>query len=67
MASLGFGIVCVFVAVKVLRLPEDAFENKLNGLSGLEKSGPKWYYRFVRSLFWALGGLGVAMIVLRFF
>lgn len=67
MASLGFGIVCILVAAKVLRLPEDMFEKKLNTISGVEKNGPRWYYQFIRGLFWMLGGLGAAMIVLRFF
>lgn len=66
MTSLGFGIVCIWLAVMVLRMPVEEFQKKWDNLTGAKKSGPLSYYQFVRNLFWAVGAAGVAMVFLRF-
>ena len=66
MTSLIFGVVLICLAVMVLRLPEEQFRRELDQLTGGRGHGTG-YYKFVRGLLWALGALGAAMIVLRFF
>lgn len=66
MTSLLLGIVCIYLAFAVLRLPEEKFREEVDRLTGNRKH-PKGYYRMLRGLFWVLGALGAAMILLRFF
>lgn len=66
MTSLLLGIVCIYLAVTVLRLPRERFRQELARLTGGRKQ-PEGYYTAVRGLFWALGAAGAAMILLRFF
>lgn len=66
MTSLILGLACIYLAVTVLRLPEERFRAEIARLTGgrEQKAG---YYKLIRGLFWVLGALGAAMIVLRFF
>ena len=66
MTSLLLGIVCIYLSFTVLRLPDEKFRDEITRLTG---KGPhsEGYYKVIRGLFWALGGLGMAMILLRFF
>lgn len=66
MTSLLLGIVCIYLAVTVLRLPQDKFRQEVARLTGGRKQS-EGYYMVIRGLFWALGNLGAAMILLRFF
>ena len=66
MTSLILGIACIYLAVTVLRLPEEKLREEVARLTGGRGQRPG-YYKLVRGLFWALGALGAAMIVLRFF
>lgn len=66
MTSLLLGIVCIYLAVMVLRLPEERFREEVARLTGVRKHS-EGYYKMIRGLFWGLGALGAAMIVLRFF
>lgn len=66
MTSLILGIACICLAVMVLRLPEERFREELARLTG-GREQPEGYYKLIRGLFWALGALGAAMILLRFF
>ncbi len=65
MTSLVFGIVCIYLAVIILRMPEKQFCIELDQITGREHS-PR-YYAVMRGLIWAIGFTGVAMIMLRFF
>lgn len=65
MTSLLLGIVCIYLAFTVLRLPEEQFRQEVACLTGGRKQ-PEGYYMVIRGLFWALGALGAAMILLRF-
>ena len=65
MTSLLLGIVCIYLAFTVLRLPEDQFRQEVARLTGGRKQ-PEGYYMVIRGLFWARGALGAAMILLRF-
>ena len=65
MTSLLLGIVCIYLAFTVLRLQEDQFRQEVARLTGGRKQ-PEGYYMVIRGLFWALGALGAAMILLRF-
>ena len=49
----------------MLRLPQERFRQEVARLTGGRKQ-PEGYYMVVRGLFWALGNLGAAMILLRF-
>lgn len=66
MTSLILGIACIYLAVTVLRLPEEKFRREVDRLTG-GREQRMGYYKLVRGLFWVLGALGAAMIVLRFF
>lgn len=66
MTSLLLGIVCIYLAFMVLRLPQEKFRQEVARLSGGRKQS-EGYYMLIRGLFWALGAVGVAMILLRFF
>lgn len=66
MTSLLLGIVCIYMAFMVLRLPEEKFREEVDRLTGARKHS-QGYYGMIRGLFWALGALGAAMILLRFF
>ena len=66
MTSLLLGIVCIYLAFTALRLPEETFRAEVVRLTGNRKH-PKGYYKMLRGLFWVLGALGTAMILLRFF
>ena len=65
MTSLLLGIVCIYLAFTVLRMPEEQFRQEVARLTGRRKQ-PEGYYMVIRGLFWALGALGAAMILLRF-
>ncbi len=65
MTSLLLGIICIYLAFTVLRLPEEQFRQEIARLTGGRKQ-PEGYYMVIRGLFWALGALGAAMILLRF-
>lgn len=65
MSSLFFGVVCIYLAFIILRMPREQFEGELDQITG--KSHGEGYYRFMRGLVWALGAAGAAAIVLRFF
>lgn len=67
MTSLIFGVICIYFAVTILRIPEDRFKQELDQISGHRKGHSPQYYQVIRGLLWAIGFLGVAMIVLRFF
>ena len=66
MTSLLLGIVCIYLAVTVLRLPQEKFRQEVAHLTGGRKQS-EGYYMVIRGLFWALGAAGAAMILLRFF
>lgn len=66
MTSLILGIACIYLAVTVLRLPEEKFREEVARLTGTGKHS-EGYYTVIRGLFWALGALGTAVILLRFF
>lgn len=66
MTSLLLGIVCIYLAFTVLRLPEEKFRQEVARLTGGRKQS-EGYYRVIRGLFWGLGAVGAAMILLRFF
>ena len=71
MTSLIFGVICIYLAVTILRMPKERFKQELDQISGHRKGhssqhSPQ-YYQVIRGLLWAIGFLGVAMIVLRFF
>lgn len=65
MTSLLMGIICIYLAFIVLRLPEEQFRQEVDHLTG-DREHREGYYRMLRRLFWALGALGAAMILLRF-
>ena len=65
MTSLLLGIVCIYLAFTVRRLPEEQFRQEVARLTGGRKQ-PEGYYMVIRGLFWALGALGAVMILLRF-
>ena len=65
MTSLVLGIVCIYLAVIILRLPEERFRQELDDITG--RSHTPRYYRFLRGVVWALGVTGGAIILLRFF
>lgn len=65
MTSLLFGIICLYFAVTILRMPEQQFYTELNQITGREHT--QGYYTFIRVLVWAMGFTGAAMILLRFF
>lgn len=65
MTSLVLGIVCIYLAYTILKLPEDRFRQELDQITGREHA-PR-YYRFIRGVVWALGVTGGAIILLRFF
>ncbi len=65
MTSLMLGIVCIYLAYSILKLPEGAFRQELDQITGRKHSFH--YYRFVRGVVWALGITGGAIILLRFF
>lgn len=67
MTSLIFGVICIYLSAKVLLMPEEAFRNQLNEMTKPEKPYPEGYFRFLRGAFLALGILGAAMVLLRFF
>lgn len=66
MTSLIFGVVCIYFAVSILRMPEEKFRQELDQVTG-GRSHSANYYRMIRNLVWVIGFLGVAMILLRFF
>lgn len=66
MTSLILGIACIYLAVMVLRMPEEKSRKEVDHLTG-GREQTEGYYKLIRGLFWALGGLGAAMILLRFF
>lgn len=65
MTSLILGVVCIYLAVIILRLPEERFRQELDEITG-RCHGPR-YYAFMRGLVRALGITGGAIILLRFF
>ncbi len=65
MTSLLLGIVFIYIAFSVLRLPEEKFRQEVTRLTGGRKQSES-YYTVIRGLFWALGALGAAVILLRF-
>lgn len=65
MTSLILGIVCIYLAATILRLPEERFEQELDQITG--RGHGEGYYRFMRRVVWALGIAGAAIILLRFF
>ena len=66
MTSLIFGGLCIYFAQSVLRLPKEQFQEELDHLTGAKQGHSQGYYRTIRLLFWLMGILGVAMILLRF-
>lgn len=66
MTSLILGIACIYLAVTVLRLPAEKLREEVARLTG-GREQTEGYYKLIRGLFWVLGALGAAMIVLRFF
>lgn len=66
MTSLIFGVVCIYFAVSILRMPEEKFRQELDQVTG-GRSHSARYYRMMRNLVWGIGFLGAAMILLRFF
>ena len=66
MTSLIFGIVCIYFAVTILRMPEEKFRRELDQITGGRGHSAR-YYQMIRTLVWAIGFLGAAMILLRFF
>ena len=66
MTSLLLGVVCIYLAVTVLRLPQEKFRQEVARLAGGRRQS-EGYYMVIRGLFWALGAAGAAMILLRFF
>ena len=65
MTSLIFGVICLYFAVTILRLPEERFRSELDQLTRREH-GPR-YYRAMRLLIWLVGFTGAAILLLRFF
>lgn len=65
MTSLIFGVICIYFAVTILRLPEDRFRQELDQITHREHT-PR-YYQSMRTLVWAIGFVGAAIILLRFF
>lgn len=66
MYELVFGVICIVLAVRVLRMPEERFRRQLAFLTGAKRAAPAWYYRLMRGLFWALGATGVVIILSLF-
>lgn len=65
MTSLILGIACLYFAWTILRMPEDQFCRELDEITG--RGHGQGYYTLLRWLVRALGLLGAAMILLRFF
>ncbi len=65
MTSLILGVICIYLAVTILRMPEERFQQELNEITG--RGHTPRYYSFMRGLVWALGITGGAIILLRFF
>lgn len=65
MTSLIFGVICIYFAVTILRLPEERFRRELDEIT--HRGHTPRYYQFMRVLVWAIGLVGAAMILLRFF
>ena len=65
MTSLILGVVCIYLAYTILKMPEDVFRQELDQITGRDHT--LRYYRFVRGVVWALGITGGAIILLRFF
>lgn len=65
MTSLLLGVCCIYLAFIILRMPEERFEQELDEITHRSHTPP--YYRFIRTVVWALGITGGAIIVLRFF
>lgn len=66
MTSLILGLAFIYLAFTVLRMPRERFREETARLTG-RREHSEGYYKLLRGLFWALGVLGVAMILLRFF
>ena len=64
--SLIFGAICIYFAVTILRLPEEKFRKELDDITGRREHAPR-FYGMMRTLIKAVGVLGGAIIVLRFF
>ncbi len=62
MSELVFGILCIVLAVRVLRMPEERFRRQLAFLTGAKRDVPEWYCRLLRGLFWGVGAAGAAII-----
>lgn len=65
MTSLLMGIVFIYLAVIILRMPEERFRQELDQITGRTHS--ERYYTVMRALVWAMGFAGGGAIVLRFF
>lgn len=65
MTSLILGIACVYIAFVITRMPEERFREELDQLSGRKHASG--YYQMIRRLFFAVGIVGAAIILLRFF
>lgn len=59
------GIVFIYLAVIILRLPEERFRQELDRATGREHGDR--YYSVIRGLVWAMGAAGAGAILLRFF
>ena len=66
MSELLFGILCIVLAVRVLRMPEERFRRQLAFLTGAGRAVPDWYCRLLRGLFWGVGAAGAAIILFLF-
>ncbi len=66
MSELVFGILCIVLAVRVLRMPEERFRCQLAFLTGVKREILEWYYRLLRGLFWGVGAAGAAIILFLF-
>lgn len=65
MTSLLLGVVCVYLAAIILRMPEEKFRRELDEITG--RGHGERYYRFMRGLVWAFGIAGGGAVLLRFF
>lgn len=65
MTSLLMGVVFIYLALIILRMPEERFRQELDQITG--RAHGARYYRLVRGLVWAMGLAGGGAVVLRFF
>lgn len=66
MTSLILGIVCIYLAVVVLRMSPERLREDLSRITGSSRNYPEGYLKLIRALFGALGLAGAAIILLRF-